>query len=144
MPKFESENFVVVRADHDADLIEFITELAKERGIESGAFTAIGSLKRAKLEFYNQNSREYQEMSIDSPCEIASCTGNISLKDGEPFVHAHAVLADVDGKTKGGHLSEGIVFAAEIHLQLLQGPSLEREYDDTTDLSLWKSLWKSE
>lgn len=139
LPKFESENFVVARADHDADLIEFITEFAKEGGIESGVFTAIGALKRAKLRFYNQDSQEYQEMSIDTPHEIASCIGNISLKDGEPFVHAHAVLADEDGKTKGGHLSEGIVFAAEVHLQLLEGTSLKREHDDTTGLLLWQS-----
>jgi len=63
--------------------------------------------------------------------------GNVSLKDGEPFVHAHAVLSDEKGNTRAGHLLEGIVFAAEVHLSQLEGPKLERKYDEVTGLSLW-------
>lgn len=136
--EFETGKFIVSRAPHDADLVQFITDLAKEKDVRMGAFTAIGALKRAKLGFYNQESHEYQENEINHPCEIASCIGNISLKDDEPFVHAHAVLADEDGNTKAGHLSEGKVFAAEIHLQVLEGSELKRKRDGITDLSLWK------
>lgn len=128
----------MLRAEHGSDLVESLTEFAKENGIEAASFTAVGALKRAKLGFYDQDSHEYQEMEIDHPCEIASCIGNVSLKDGEPFVHAHAVLADEDGRAKGGHLSESEVFAAEIHLQVLDGPRLDRKHDEITDLSLWE------
>ncbi len=76
-------------------------------------------------------------MTLDSPQEIASCVGNISVKDGRPFVHAHAVLADKNGNTKAGHLLEGVVFAAEVHLRELKGAKLERKYDKVTGLSLW-------
>jgi len=34
-------------------------------------------------------------------------------------------------------LLEGIVFAAEVHLRQLEGPRLERKYDELTGLSLW-------
>jgi predicted DNA-binding protein with PD1-like motif len=34
-------------------------------------------------------------------------------------------------------LFEGIVFAAEVHLHQLEGPKLERKYDEVTGLSLW-------
>src|SRR4030042_2827658 len=128
---------LMVRLKRDADLIQAITELARSKGIEAGSFTAIGALKRARLGFYDQKNHEYREIKIDSPHEMASCVGNISLKDGEPFVHAHAVLADETGGTRGGHLSGGIVFAAEVHLRQLEGPRLEREYDEATGLSLW-------
>lgn len=136
--QFKSKRTMIIRAEHDADLIKFIREVAEENGIEAGTFTVIGTLKEAKLEFYNQERCEYQEMTIQKPCEIASCVGNISLKGGDPFVHAHAVLADRDGRTRGGHLSEARVFAAEIHLQVLEGPKLERKHDEVTDLSLWE------
>jgi len=95
-------------------------------------------LKRARLGFYDQKNHEYREIKIDSPHEMASCIGNISLKDGEPFVHAHVVLADEAGNTKAGHLLEGIVFAAEVHLRRLEGPKLERKHDEVTGLSLWE------
>jgi len=135
--KFDLERNLLVRADHDSDLVQFITELAEERGIMAAAFTVIGALKRAKLGFYDQEKHEYREITVDSPHEIASCIGNISIKNGKPFVHVHAVLADKDGNTKAGHLFEGIVFAAEVHLRELKGGKLERKYNEATNLSLW-------
>ena len=128
---------LIVRVEHDSDLVRSITELAKNEGIKTGSFTAIGALKRARLGYYDQKNHEYREIKVDSPHEIASCVGNISLKDGEPFTHAHVVLADEKGNTKAGHLLEGIVFAAEVHLRQLEGPKLERKYDEVTGLSLW-------
>jgi predicted DNA-binding protein with PD1-like motif len=129
---------LIVRLKHDADLVQSMTELAKSNGIEAGSFTAIGALKRARLGYYDQRNHEYREIGIDSPYEMASCVGNVSLKEGKPFVHAHVVLADEAGNTKAGHLLEGIVFAAEVHLRQLEGPRLERKYDEVTGLSLWE------
>jgi len=128
---------LVVRAKHNSDLVEFLTELAKENKIMTATFTAIGALKYAKLGFYDQETHEYVETLISSPHEIASCVGNISMKEGEAFVHAHAVLADRDGNTKAGHLLEGKVFAAEIHLTELLGTKIVRKNDAVTGLSLW-------
>lgn len=136
--EFEPGRILIVRAEHDADLIEFITEIAKERDIESGFFTAMGALKRAELGFYDQETHKYQELTIDDHCEIASCVGNISILDGEPFVHVHAVLTYEDGEAIGGHLNEAQVFAAEVHIQEVKGPAMIRRHDDITDLSLWQ------
>ena len=137
--KFEPGRNFLVRAEHNSDLIQFVTRLAEKKEIRVATFTAIGALKRAKLEFYDQEKHEYQEITLDSPHEIASCMGNISVKDGKPFVHAHAVLADKNGNTKAGHLLEGVVFAAEINLSELKGAKLERKYDKVTGLSLWET-----
>jgi predicted DNA-binding protein with PD1-like motif len=135
--EYNANKEIIVRLKHDANLIQSITELAKNKGVEAGSFTAIGALKRAKLGYYDQKNHEYREMKIDSPHEMASCVGNVSLKDGKPFTHAHVVLADEMGNTKAGHLFEGIVFAAEVHLRQLEGPKLERKYDEITELMLW-------
>lgn len=128
---------LVARAEYDSDLIKFITALAKNNGITTATFTVIGALKNAKLGFYDQERQGYSETLLLAPQEIASCTGNISLKEGTPFIHAHAVLADGNGNTKAGHLLEGKVFAAEIHLAELLGTELERKNDLVTGLSLW-------
>ena len=135
--KFELGRNFLVRAEHDSNLVKFLTELAEKKEIIAATFTAIGALKRAKLEFYDQEKHEYRKITLDSPHEIASCVGNISVKDGKTFVHAHAVLADKNGNTKAGHLLEGVVFAAEVHLRELKGAKLERKYDKVTGLSLW-------
>ena len=135
--EFGLERNLLISADRDSDIVQFVTKLAEKRGITAAVFTAIGALKRAKLGFYDQEKHEYREIMVDSPHEISSCTGNISIKNGKPFVHVHAVLADKDGNTKAGHLFEGIVFVAEIHLCELRGARLERKYNEATNLSLW-------
>ena len=136
--EFNGNKDLMVRLEPGADMVRSITELARSRGIEAGSFSAIGALKSARLGYYDQRGHKYRETRIDSACELASCTGNISLKDGESFAHIHVVLADEAGHTTAGHLLEGIVFAAEVHLRQLEGPKLERKHDEVTGLSLWK------
>ena len=136
--EFSTSKELILRLRQDADLIQSITQLAMSKGIEAGSFTAIGALKRAKLGYYHQKNRKYREMGIESPHELVSCVGNVSLSEGKPFVHAHVVLADEKGNTKAGHLLEGIVFAAEVHLRQLEGPQLERKLDESTGLWLWE------
>lgn len=126
-----------VSAEHSSDIIIFVTEMAKKHKIMTAAFTAIGALKCAKLGFYDQKKHEYLETLLSAPQEIACCVGNISVKEDDPFVHAHAVLADQNGKINAGHLLEGIVFAAEIHLTELLGEKILRKNDALTGLSLW-------
>jgi len=135
--EFGASKELVLRFKDDVDLVQSITEVARSKGVKAGTFTAIGALKSAKLGYYDQRSHEYREIKIEAAMELASCTGNISLKGGEPFVHAHAVLSDEKGNTRAGHLLEGIVFAAEVHLTQLEGPGLERRYDKVTELMLW-------
>jgi predicted DNA-binding protein with PD1-like motif len=135
--KFILGRHFLVRAEHDSDIISFVTDVAKENGVITATFTAIGALKYAKLGFYDQKRHEYVETVLSAPQEIASCVGNISVKEEKTFVHAHAVLADSEGNTKAGHLLEGKVFAAEVHLSELIGEKVVRKKDEVTGLFLW-------
>ena len=135
--EYKTNKELIVRLKHDTDVIQSIIELARNKGVEAGSFTAIGALKRAKLGYYDQKNHKYREIKIDSPHEMVSCIGNVSLKEGEIFAHMHVVLADEKGNTKAGHLFEGIVFSVEVHLRQLEGPKLERKYDEVTALMLW-------
>jgi predicted DNA-binding protein with PD1-like motif len=135
--EFKQGRIFLARLDHGADIISQITNLAEENGIETGALSAIGALSRAKLAYYDQLSHEYGTFSLEEPVELVSCSGNISMRDGRPFVHAHAVLSDGTGRTWGGHLTSGTIFAAELYLQELSGLPLKRVPDPVTGLKLW-------
>lgn len=138
MEKYGTGTVVMGRLDHGADLLEEITEICRKEGIRMGRVAAIGAVSGARLGFYNQETREYRFFSIDQPLEILNLAGNISIKDGEPMVHAHVVLGDKDGKAFGGHLAPGTtVFACECIIGVLEGPVLERKLDSETGLPLW-------
>lgn len=128
---------LLARLDHGAEIISQITDIARERKIRAAAISAIGALSRADLGFYDQAGKEYLVRAVEEPVEIASCAGNISLLDGQPFVHAHAVLADSSGVTFAGHLVRGSIFAAELFLQELPQQDLHRTPDNQTGLKLW-------
>jgi len=123
---------------HGADLLEEITEICKMENIQLGRIEAIGAVRNACIGFYNQERHEYKFITIDQPLEITNLKGNISLKDGNPFVHAHITLSDSSGNAYGGHLAPGtIVFAGELMIEAFDGLLLERGFDQETGLSLW-------
>jgi len=123
--------------DSGAEIVGQIAYLAGDMRIEAAFFSAIGALTRADLGYYDQAAREYHVIPVDEPVELAACSGNISLFEGQPFVHAHAVLANGRGRSWAGHLVRGTIFAAEVYLQELTGLPLNRVPDSITGLKLW-------
>lgn len=130
----------LVRLDHGTDIIKQISDLMDKEKIESATFWAIGALTEARIAYYDQASHEYKTISVNEPVEMVSFAGNVTLRDGKPFIHAHAALAFSDGKAVGGHLTAGRVFAVEVFMQELFGEPLIREHDSATGLYLWDQL----
>ena len=129
----------VGRLPHGKDLITSIEDFCKASSIKMATFSVIGAVSSATLGAYDQKQQVYATFTQEEPLEIVSCTGNVSLLDQEPVIHAHVVLGTLEGKTIAGHVfSETILYAGEIELQELTGTPLERAYDDTTGLMLWK------
>ncbi|MBF0426318.1 MAG: DNA-binding protein [Magnetococcales bacterium] len=127
------------RLSHDGDLLAELTRLCRERGITAGWISAIGAVKRARVGFYDQVARQYCFLDLDLPLEITNLTGNVSLKDGETFVHAHVTFADDAGRAFGGHLAPGtILFAGEVLIRSFATTAFQRDLDAETGLFLWR------
>ena len=137
--EFQQGRIFVGRLPHGGDLINSIEEFCKKALIQMATFSVIGAVSSATIGAYDQKQQVYVTSKEEAPLEIVSCIGNVSLKDGKPFIHAHILLADEQGKTIGGHLfSETIIYAGEINLQELTGKPMERTYDNNTGLMLWE------
>ena len=136
--KFQQGRIFIGSLPQGGDLINSIEEFCKEALIQMATFSVIGAVSSATIGAYDQKQQVYVTFKEEAPFEIVSCTGNVSLKDGKPFIHAHILLVDEQGKTIGGHLfSETIIYAGEINLQELTGKPMERTYDSNTGLMLW-------
>ena len=126
----------VARPEYGADWREEIEGLAAEEGIDAAWFSGLGAVQDAELWYYDQFEQEYRSVSFEEPLEVATCVGNVSLLEGEPFAHTHAVLSRPTGQAVAGHLNAATVFAGEVHLRAFEAP-LEREREEVTDLDLW-------
>jgi len=123
---------------HSDDLYGALADYCLKNKIKSGLIIAVGALKNAKLSYYDQSKKVFLPKNINKPLEILSCLGNVSLKDGQPFVHVHLTVSDKTGRVYGGHLEKGsVVFACECAILETSGELLNRKFDKLTGLSLW-------
>jgi uncharacterized protein len=117
-------------------VVETLVGFAREHGVRSARFTGIGALHDVSLGFYRGDRKDYERFALDEELELLSLVGNVSIADGEPRVHAHAVVGQAGGTALGGHLFEGHVgptleaFVTEVPLEL------KREMDEGFGLPL--------
>jgi uncharacterized protein len=123
---------------YGGDMLEEIARVASEAGLRHAAISVIGAVSCASFGFYDQGAKKYERITRQGCYEVINCTGNITLKDGSPFVHAHVLFGEANGAAFGGHLTAPTtVFAAELHITQLAGPPPERLFDEKTGLHLW-------
>lgn len=128
----------MARLSRDSDLLEELTRMVTMLDIRAGTMQVIGAVSKLVLGYYHQDRREYETLDLPGHWEIASGLGNISIRDGAPFVHVHIVASGADGRAMGGHLVAGsIVFAAEAYVRALDGEPPVRIPDESTGLALW-------
>jgi len=128
----------VGRFETGDDLVEEIEALCAERDIRAAWVSVIGAVRRAAFRYYEQNERRYLELSSDEHHEITGFIGNISMRDGKPFMHAHATFCSRSGEAVGGHLLRGCeLFAGEFTIREMTGVELTRITDEASGLSLW-------
>jgi uncharacterized protein len=125
--------------EHGSDLLEELTSFCSLESVTLGWISGLGAVSRAVFAFYDQATKTYREKTVEKPMEILNLTGNVSLKDGKPFVHIHATFEDGNGSVCGGHLQKGTrIFACEFLVTVYEGLPLVREPDEVTGLALWK------
>lgn len=128
----------VGRLATDTDLVDEIERECAERDIRAAWVSVVGAMRTAAYAYYDQEQRRYLELASDAHHELAGFVGNISLRDGRPFLHAHATFSNRDGGTVGGHLLRGCtVWVAEVTLREMTGVELNRTPDEVTGLALW-------
>ena len=132
----EPVTFVLVFQTGD-ELAGGLATFAKEQGLSGATFTAIGGLSSARLAWFNWESKKYEpSVTLDEQVELLSLIGNVALKDGEPVVHAHAVVGKKDGTAHGGHLLEAHIRPTCELVLTLSRTSLQKVVDPESGLAL--------
>lgn len=130
------KTFVLIFETGD-DLAVSLKRFAKEKGLASSSFTAIGAFSAVKLAWFDWETKKYRpSVELNEQVELLSMIGDIALKDGEPQVHAHVVVGRRDGTAHGGHLMEATV-RPTCELVLRESPMhLQKQVDAESGLAL--------
>jgi predicted DNA-binding protein with PD1-like motif len=117
-------------------VIAGLLAFARKERPGAGQLSAIGAVSDAVLAFFDRTSKKYKRIPQTKQAEVVSLTGNIALKDGQPFLHVHTVLGLPDGSTRAGHLLEAHVWPTlEVVLTAWPKP-VRRQRDPDTGLYL--------
>jgi predicted DNA-binding protein with PD1-like motif len=132
------KTFVLVFETND-ELAATLKKFASEQKLSSASFKAIGALSFAKLGWFNWESKQYEpSVVLNEQLELLSLIGDVASKDGEPQVHAHAIVGKRDGTAHGGHLLEARV-RPTCELVLTESPAhLRKEFDSESGIALIK------
>lgn len=134
----DDEKAAFVRLLPGDDLLGGLNRAAKGLGFEAATLSILGAVKSLVIVAFDQTAKTYGEPKRYDQMEISGGTGNVSLKDGEPFVHIHVVGAGQNGKAVAGHLIEGsTVYMIEAYFRVLEGTPPVRELDDEIGLPVW-------
>jgi predicted DNA-binding protein with PD1-like motif len=133
---------IMGRVPQGEDLLGYLNQVCLDENIQAGQVNAIGAVSKATIGFYDQARQVYEFLDFNEPMEIVALMGNVSIKDGKPFVHAHVVFGNHTGKLLGGHLAEGApVFACEFIITKFDSDQeFVRGLDQGTGLPLWQNL----
>jgi uncharacterized protein len=140
-----SARVIVARLRPGCDLLRSLQQIVEEKGIKAAAvLSGVGLLSNVRLrnckklpDAYPITDQNRSFHSFERPMEILGVSGDVSIMEGNPVVHAHLTLSYVEEDriiVVGGHLIEGCkVFGfAEIILLELSGIEMVKNYDEET------------
>lgn len=130
----EHTHLIVFESGDEA--VAGLLSFAREHDLADAHFTAIGGFDHVVLGYFDWNRRDYRHIPVSAQVEALSLIGDITLKDGEPWVHAHVVVGLSDATTRGGHLIEGRV-RPTLEVMLDESPiHLQRRFDPESHAAL--------
>lgn len=131
-----SDDKTLIVVPRGQKLIATLTREISELKLKGGVISGLGALIDVELGYYHLEEKDYLRKTFsEMDYELISLTGNISLKDGSPYVHVHAALGDDQFRVFGGHLFEAnVAVTAEVSIIPL-GKMPVRELDSKLGLA---------
>ena len=113
----------IVRIDRGEEVTACLKKLCVEQGISLAQVSAIGAADRAEIGLYNVEKQQYIKTDLEGEMEVISMLGNVTVKDGEVYLHLHASFGLSD-------------ITCEMFVRELPG-RVGRAHDDVTGLNLF-------
>ena len=113
-----------------------ILGIAKREKVATARVEAIGGVEELRLAYFNRRMKRYEEHDFKEFLEVTGILGNITLKEGKPFLHIHGTFGRRDLSTLAGHVMKAKVFPLlEVVITPTKNRALRR-FDDELGLNV--------
>ena len=131
------ENVYVVRLDVGDEIFESLTKICKKENILSATVQGLGAVDDVTVGYYSISEEKYLNKTFNHQFEMIALNGNITKKDGEPYLHLHIALSDENFTFIGGHLNRAVIsITAEIFITVLS-EEVNRRINPKTKLNIF-------
>ncbi len=129
----------VLRLDPGEEVVACLTDLVDREHISLGVVSALGAANDVTIGIFDTVKKEYYSRRYQGDYEVSALVGNVSRKDGAPYLHLHITIGNpVTGEVHAGHLSSCTISATlELFLQVWDG-QVGRAFSDAVGLNLLK------
>ena len=119
-----------------AKIPDDIVAIAAREKIATARVEAIGGVDKVRLAYFNRASRKYEEHDFAEFFEVTSLLGNITQKEGKPFLHVHGNFGRKNLSVVGGHVMTASVFPImEVVITPTKNKAL-RKFDEALGLNI--------
>ena len=127
----------VLRLDPGEEIVASLTRLVEQENVQLGTVSALGAAGDVTIGIFNTKEKQYYSQRYQGDYEISALVGNVTRKEGEPYLHLHITIGNpVTGEVHAGHLSSAVISATlELFLQVWDG-QVGRKFSDTVGLNL--------
>lgn len=131
----QSGNTYLLVLNKGEEIVSALTQFATEANLTCATVSGIGATDDAELGVFDTFEKQYYTKQIRAMTEITALCGNVTQKDGKPYVHLHATLATMFDVV-GGHLTKAVVSATcEIFVQAFP-IATNRQFDSVVGINL--------
>ena len=120
----------------NSDLFGELLAIASRDKVRTAQVVGVGGVNRLTLAYYNSREKKYEEHLYEEFMEVASLAGNITTKDGKPFLHLHGTFGRRDMSAIAGHVISARVFPLLEAVVTSTTNRALRRFDDETGLNV--------
>ena len=129
------EDTVLVRLDKGDEIVKSLLDVAAREKLTLASVSGIGATDDFEVGVFDLERSDYEHFRFCGNHEIVALVGNLTAKDGAPYIHMHITCAGEGGKIVGGHLFKAnISLTAEIVIRKVAG-SADRMRDETLGIN---------
>jgi len=120
------------------DLInKSLTEISVKENISNAWINGIGAIDSVEVGYMDVVNKKYQKRNFNDNYELISLIGNITIKDGVPFVHTHITFSDTEYKVFGGHLFDAKITATGEIILTVADSNIDRQFNENVGIHTW-------
>lgn len=131
------DNTYVVRLEIGDEILDSLSKLCMQESIYAATVQGLGAVDIADIGYYSTEDNVYHTKTFNKQLEMITLNGNVSVKNGEPYLHLHGAFSDENYTMIAGHLNKAqISITAEIFVTVFSG-EINRRVSEETGLNIF-------